>query len=61
MHLLSAISRDTPAVLSQVTKGAKTKEITQFATLLEQAADFKGKVAMADALHTQQGHARYSP
>lgn len=59
--MLSAISQDTPAALNQVTEAAKTKEITQFATLPEHATDFKGKVTTAYALHAQKGYARYLP
>ncbi|MGP9529187.1 ISAs1 family transposase [Glutamicibacter sp. AOP5-A2-18] len=59
VHLLSAIDQDSHAVLSQVSVGVKTNEITQFTTLLDHVTDLKGTVVTADALHTQKGHARY--
>lgn len=59
VHLLSAIDQGSHAVLSQVSVGIKTNEITQFTTLLDHVVELKGAVVTADALHTQKGHAKY--
>lgn len=55
-HLLAAWSDGL--VLGQRRVDAKTNEITGFRPLLDQV-DLAGRVVTADALHSQQAHARY--
>lgn len=61
VHLLSALDTDTGIVLAQVTVDAKTNEIPAFTPLLDAVhkvvGTLKGTVFVADALHTQAGHA----
>ncbi|MBY8851665.1 transposase, partial [Saccharothrix sp. MB29] len=62
VHLLSALDTDTGIVLAQVTVDAKSNEIPAFTPLLDAVhkvvGTLKGTVFVADALHTQVGHAR---
>lgn len=62
VHLLSALDTSTGIVLAQVTVDAKSNEIPAFAPLLDAVAAVLGSLAgvlfIADALHTQTGHAR---
>jgi predicted transposase YbfD/YdcC len=61
VHLLSALDTATGLVLAQVTVGTKSNEITSFAPLLDAVEVVLGTLAgvlfIADALHTQTGHA----
>jgi predicted transposase YbfD/YdcC len=61
IHLLSALDTTTGIVLAQVTVAAKSNEIPAFAPLLDAVAQVLGSltgvVFVADALHTQTGHA----
>jgi predicted transposase YbfD/YdcC len=62
VHLLSALDTGTGIVLAQVTVDAKSNEIPAFTPLLDAVhkvvGTLKGAVFVADALHTQAGHAR---
>ncbi|MFF5235566.1 ISAs1 family transposase [Dactylosporangium sp. NPDC000521] len=62
VHLLSALDTGTGIVLAQVTVDAKSNEIPAFAPLLDAVetvlGDLTGVLFVADALHTQTGHAR---
>ncbi|MEU8265337.1 ISAs1 family transposase [Micromonospora sp. NPDC048999] len=62
VHLLSALDTSTGIVLAQVTVEAKSNEIPAFAPLLNAVqavlGDLTGVLFVADALHTQTGHAR---
>ncbi|WP_447002506.1 ISAs1 family transposase [Saccharothrix isguenensis] len=62
VHLLSALDTDTGIVLAQVTVDAKSSEIPAFTPLLDSVHKVVGSLAgvvfVADALHTQAGHAR---
>jgi predicted transposase YbfD/YdcC len=62
VHLLSALDTSTGIVLAQVTVDAKSNEIPAFAPLLDAVQAVLGTLAgvlfIADALHTQTGHAR---
>jgi predicted transposase YbfD/YdcC len=62
VHLLSALDTDTGIVLAQVTVDAKSNEIPAFTPLLDAVhkvtGSLKDMVFVADALHTQAGHAR---
>ncbi|WP_220502507.1 ISAs1 family transposase [Microbispora sp. H10670] len=62
VHLLSALDTSTGIVLAQVTVDAKSNEIPAFAPLLDAVAAVLGSLTgvlfVADALHTQTGHAR---
>jgi predicted transposase YbfD/YdcC len=62
VHLLSALDTSTGIVLAQVTIGAKSNEIPAFAPLLDAVETVLGSLTgvlfVADALHTQTGHAR---
>lgn len=62
VHLLSALDTSTGIVLAQVTVDAKSNEIPAFTPLLDAVEQVLGTVAgilfVADALHTQTGHAR---
>jgi hypothetical protein len=53
----SILDHDRPIPLGQVEIGP-TGEIASFATVLDRI-DLRGVVVTADALHTQQVHARY--
>src|SRR4051812_20607369 len=61
VHLLSALDTTTGIVLAQVTVDTKSNEITSFAPLLDAVEQVLGSLAgvlfIADALHTQTGHA----
>ncbi|MEQ4304944.1 ISAs1 family transposase [Plantactinospora sp. B6F1] len=61
VHLLSALDTTTGIVLAQVTVDAKSNEIPAFAPLLDAVEAVLGTLAgvlfIADALHTQTGHA----
>ena len=61
VHLLSALDTATGIVLAQVTVDTKSNEITSFAPLLDAVEQVLGTLAgvlfIADALHTQTGHA----
>ncbi|MFI6333324.1 ISAs1 family transposase, partial [Micromonospora chersina] len=61
VHLLSALDTTTGIVLAQVTVATKSNEITSFAPLLDAVEQVLGSLAgvlfIADALHTQTGHA----
>jgi predicted transposase YbfD/YdcC len=62
VHLLSAYDTSTGVVLAQVQIAAKSNEIPAFAPLLDrvqaQVGSLTGVIIVADALHTQTGHAR---
>jgi predicted transposase YbfD/YdcC len=61
VHLLSALDTATGIVLAQVTVDAKSNEIPAFAPLLDAVeavlGTLDGVLFIADALHTQTGHA----
>jgi len=61
VHLLSALDTTTGIVIAQVTVDTKSNEITSFKPLLDAVETVLGTVAgvlfIADALHTQTGHA----
>ncbi|MDZ5447212.1 ISAs1 family transposase [Micromonospora sp. 4G57] len=61
VHLLSALDTSTGIVLAQVTVAAKSNEIPAFAPLLDAVeqvlGSLHGLIFVADALHTQTGHA----
>ena len=61
VHLLSAFDTTTGIVIAQVTVDTKSNEITSFAPLLDAVEKVLGTLAgvlfIADALHTQTGHA----
>jgi len=61
VHLLSALDTSTGIVLAQVTIDAKSNEIPAFGPLLDAVEHLLGTLAgilfVADALHTQTGHA----
>lgn len=61
VHLLSALDTTTGLVIAQVTVETKSNEITSFAPLLDAAEKVLGTLTgvlfIADALHTQTGHA----
>jgi predicted transposase YbfD/YdcC len=61
VHLLSALDTTTGLVIAQVTVDTKSNEITSFAPLLDAVEMVLGTLAgvlfIADALHTQTGHA----
>lgn len=60
-HLLSALDTSTGVVLAQVTVDAKSNEIPAFTPLLDAVEKVLGSLTgvlfVADALHTQTGHA----
>ena len=58
VHLLAAITHETPIVLGQRQVPAGSSEITWFQPLLD-GVDLAGRVITADALHTTADHARY--
>jgi hypothetical protein len=61
VHLLSALDTTTGIVLAQVTVDTKSNEITSFTPLLDAVEKVLGTLTgvlfIADALHTQTGHA----
>jgi predicted transposase YbfD/YdcC len=61
IHLLSALDTTTGIVIAQVTIDTKSNEITSFAPLLDAVekvlGTLDGVLFIADALHTQTGHA----
>jgi hypothetical protein len=61
IHLLSALDTSTGIVQAQVTVDAKSNEIPAFTPLLDAVEAVLGSIEavlfMADALHTQTGHA----
>jgi predicted transposase YbfD/YdcC len=61
VHLLSALDTSTGIVLAQVTVNAKSNEIPAFTPLLDAVEQILGSlkdlIFVADALHTQVGHA----
>jgi hypothetical protein len=61
IHLLSALDTSTGIVQAQVTVDAKSNEIPAFTPLLDAVDAVLGSIEavlfMADALHTQTGHA----
>jgi predicted transposase YbfD/YdcC len=61
VHLLSALDTSTGIVLAQVTVDTKSNEIPAFTPLLNAVEKVLGSLAgvlfVADALHTQTGHA----
>ena len=61
VHLLSALDTSTGIVLAQVTVDAKSNEIPAFTPLLDAVerllGSLHGILFVADALHTQTGHA----
>jgi predicted transposase YbfD/YdcC len=61
VHLLSAYDTATGVVLAQLTIATKSNEIPAFTPLLDQVQAILGSLAgvviVADALHTQVGHA----
>jgi Transposase DDE domain len=61
VHLLSVLDTSTGIVLAQVTVAAKSNEIPAFAPLLDAVESVLGSLTdvlfVADALHTQTGHA----
>ena len=61
IHLLSALDTSTGIVLAQVTVAAKSNEIPAFTPLLDAVEQVLGTLTgvlfVADALHTQTGHA----
>jgi hypothetical protein len=62
VHLLSALDTSTGIVLAQVTVDTKSNEIPAFTPLLDAVEKVLGSLAgvlfVADALHTQTGHAQ---
>ncbi|WP_198320510.1 transposase [Actinosynnema pretiosum] len=62
VHPLSVLDTSTGIVLAQVTVDAKSNEIPAFTPLLDVVhkvvGSLKGMVFVADALHTQTGHAQ---
>jgi predicted transposase YbfD/YdcC len=62
IHLLSALDTGTGIVAAQVTVDSKSNEIPAFTPLLDAVEKVMGTLAgvvfVADALHTQTGHAR---
>jgi predicted transposase YbfD/YdcC len=61
LHLLSALDTSTGIVLAQVTVHAKSNEIPAFTPLLDAIEQVLGSlqdlIFVADAMHTQTGHA----
>ena len=58
VHLLAALDTSSGIVLGQSVVDGKSNEITAFTPLLDRV-DITGAVITADALHTQDEHARY--
>jgi hypothetical protein len=61
VHLLSALDTTTGIVIAQITVDTKSNEITSFTPLLDAVEKVLGTLTgvlfIADALHTQTGHA----
>lgn len=58
VHLVAAVDHATGVIRGQVAVDAKSNELTAFEPLLDRL-DVTGVVVTADAMHTQDGHARY--
>lgn len=58
VHLVAAVDHATGVVQGQVAVDAKSNEITAVVPLLE-PLDLTGVVVTADAMHTQDAHAKY--
>jgi len=58
-HLVAVLHQGSGLVVGQRAVDAKSNEITAFAPVLDQIGDLAGAVVVADALHTQRGHAEY--
>jgi predicted transposase YbfD/YdcC len=58
VHLVAAVNHATGVVHGQVAVDAKSNEITAFEPLLD-PLDLKDVVLTADAMHTQDAHAKY--
>jgi predicted transposase YbfD/YdcC len=58
VHLLSALTHDKRVVIGQQEVDHKTNEIKLFRPLLEDL-DIEGALVTADAMHTQDDHARF--
>ena len=58
VHLLAAFDTRSGIVLGQSVVDGKSNEITAFTPLLDRV-DITGAIITADALHTQDEHARY--
>jgi len=58
VHLVAAVDHTTGVVQGQVAVDAKSNEITAVVPLLE-PLDLTGVVVTADAMHTQDAHAKY--
>jgi predicted transposase YbfD/YdcC len=58
VHLLAALDTSSGIVLGQSVVDGKSNEITAFTPLLDRV-DITGAIITADALHTQDQHARY--
>jgi hypothetical protein len=60
-HLLAIIDHDTAMVLGQTGVDGKTNEIIAFTPLIGTltSPNLAGAVIIADAMHTQRGHARH--
>jgi len=58
VHLVAAVEHTTGVVRGQVAVDAKSNEITAFEPLLDRL-DLTGVVVTADAMHTQDAHAKY--
>jgi len=58
VHLVAAVNHATGVVHGQVAVDAKSNEITAFEPLLD-PIDLKDVVLTADAMHTQDAHAKY--
>jgi predicted transposase YbfD/YdcC len=58
VHLLAAFDTRSGTVLGQTVVDGKSNEITAFAPLLDRV-DITDAIVSADALHTQDEHARY--
>jgi hypothetical protein len=58
VHLVAAVEHTTGVVCGQVAVDTKSNEMSAFVPLLDQL-DLTGVVITADAMHTQDAHARY--
>ena len=58
VHLVAAVDHATGVIHGQVAVDAKSNEITAFVPLLDEL-DLTGVVVTADAMHTQDAHAKY--
>jgi len=54
VHLVSAVTQDTGAVLWHVAVAQKSNEIPAFPVLLDGIQDLRNTVMTADAMHTQR-------